>query len=408
MKILSKMDLKQNIILHQRTGIRDFPITLAFYILPVLSAFAQLFLNIRPNYEVVWAVLPVLIILFSRKKINKYIFNVLCITTILIICKYIIPIFYTDNIVWRAWLMDIKWLYYLIIGLLWIGYFGAIDSKTIIRGGHFFCYVYITFIILMTLKTGHFSRGNSGLLDECNYDCFLVLIPFCYIYQNKSYERKQILPFILSVLMSTSKTGVMALGIIMVYPYYKKSKFKILYLGIIGIITIIWLYIFFIKRGVTDIESVDRAIFFAQFFNYISQASFWDIIFGYFPGEPMSGSIIDSFAWYISEFEGRNNIVGCYPFYFHSTYMRIAIVWGIPITLALICWLIKLVWQSNYIPLRNLALLMLLESISLSSLSLVNVSIIFILTFISAIVTSTRKTKFSLNDTQDNTLLLVK
>ena len=51
---------------------------------------------------------------------------------------------------------------------------------------------------------------------------------------------------------------------------------------------------------------------------------------------------------------------------------------------------------------------MLLESISLSSLSLVNVSVIFILTFISAIMTSIRKTKISLNDTQDNTLLLVK
>lgn len=393
---------------YTQTGIKNFPITLAFYILPVLSAFTQLFLSIRPNYEVAWGVLPILIILFTRKKLNKYIFNALCITTILITCKYVIPIFYIDNIVWRAWLMDIKWLYYLMIGLFWVGYFGAIDSKSIIKGGYFFCYVYISFIILMTLKTGQFSRANSGLLDECNYDCFLVLIPFCYIYQNIHYKKRPILPFILAVLMSTSKTGIMALGIIMVYPYYKKSKFKILYLGIIGIITIIWIYIFFIKRGVTNIESVDRAVFFAQFFNYISQTSFWNIIFGYFPGTPMSGSIIDSFIWYIGEFEGLNNIVGCYPFYFHSTYMRIAIVWGIPITLALTYCLIRLVQKSNYFPLRNLTLLMLLESISLSSLSLVNVSLIFIITFISAILESTHKLKLSIDDTKDNTLLLVK
>ncbi len=260
----------------------------------------------------------------------------------------------------------------------------------------------------MTIKTGQFSRVNSGLLDECNYDCFLVLIPFCYIYQNIHYEKKQIIPFILAVLMSTSKTGVMALGIIMVYPYYKKSKFKILYLGIIGFIIILWLYIFFIKRGVTDIESVDRAVFFAQFFNYISQASFWDIIFGHFPGLSMTGSIIDSFSWYISEFERRNNIVGCYPFYFHSTYMRIAIVWGIPITLALIFWLVRIVKRNSYLPLRNLSLLMLLESISLSSLSLVNVSIIFILAFISSIIESNNKFKLSINDTKNNTLLLAK
>lgn len=370
---------------------------LAFYILPVISAFTQLFLNIRPNYEVVWGILPILIILFSKRKINKHIFSILYITTILIVCKYIIPVFYAENIVWRAWLMDIKWLYYLIIGLLWIGYFGTIDSKSIIKGGYFFCWVYISFIILMTLKTGHFSRVNSGLLDECNYDCFLVLIPFCYIYQNIHYKKKQILPFILAVLMSTSKTGVMALGIIMVYPYYKKSKFKILYLGIIGFIVILWLYIFFIKRGITDIESVDRAVFFAQFFNYISQASFWNVILGYFPGLPMSGSIIDSFVWYIGEFEGKNNIVGCYPFYFHSTYMRIAIAWGIPITLILIYWLVRLVLKSNYLPLRYLALLMLLESISLSSLSLVNVSIIFILTFISALEKSANKLITTIN-----------
>lgn len=374
-----------------RSEIKNIPIKLAFYILPVLSVFTQLLLNIRPNYEVVWGILPILIIIFAKGKLNKYIFKALCVITILIICKYIIPIFYTDNIVWRAWLMDIKWLYYLIIGLLWIGYFGAIDSKSIIKGGTFFCWVYISFIILMTLKTGHLSRANSGLLDECNYDCFLILIPFCYIYQNKYYNRKQILPFILAVLMSTSKTGVMALGIIMIYPFYKKSKFKILYLVIIGIITIVWLYIFFIQRGITDIDRVDRAVFFAQFFKYISQASFWDVIFGYFPGRPMSISIMDAFVWYIGEFEGLNNIVGCYPFYFHSTYMRIAIVWGMPLTLLLIFWLIRLVKKSNYLPLRNLALLMLLESISLSSLSLVNVSIIFIMTFISTMITSGEK-----------------
>lgn len=393
---------------HTQIGMKNFPITLAFYILPILSAFTQLSWGIRPNYEVVWGLLPILIVIFAKKKINKYIFNALCITTILIIFKYFIPIFDTDDIVWRAWLMDIKWLYYLIIGLLWIGYFGTIDTKTIIRGGHFFCYVYLTFVIIMTLKTGHFSRANSGLLDECNYDCFLVLIPFCYIYQNHHYKRKQILPFILAVLISTSKTGVMVLGIIMIYPYYKKSKLKIFYLGIIGVITIVWIYIFFIKRGITDIESVDRAVFFAQFFNYLSQASFWDIFFGYFPGRPMSGSIIDSFIWYIGEFEGRNNIVGCYPFYFHSTYMRVAIVWGIPITLALIFWLVKLVMRSGYLPLRNLALLMLLESISLSSLSLVNVSIIFILTFISSMIESNNTIKLSINDTKNNPLLLAK
>ncbi len=128
-------------------GIKNFPITLAFYILPVISALTQLFLNIRPNYEAVWSILPILIILFSKRKIKKNIFSILCITTILIISKYIIPAFFTENIVWRAWLMDIKWLYYLIIGLLWVGYFGAIDSKSIIKGGCFFCYIYILYYI---------------------------------------------------------------------------------------------------------------------------------------------------------------------------------------------------------------------------------------------------------------------
>ena len=137
------------------------------------------------------------------------------------------------------------------------------------------------------------------------------------------------------------------------------------------------------RRGITDINDVDRFIFFAQFFEYVKDSSWSSVLLGVFPGQAMSFvEVLPSFEWYISKFENMNNILGCYSFYFHSTYIRLAIVWGLPLVIGLIVLLVRIYMKTSYLPMKQLIVLFLIQSISLSSLTLATVSVPFLIVMI--------------------------
>lgn len=379
---------------------RNFPIYLVFYILPVISFIYELIFHIHLNYEVVWLlIIPSIIVVSKKKNISKQSYLLLSIIVLLCLIKYVAPLFWVKQVVYRAWLLDFKWIYYLLLAILWINLVGKPNISTIYNGGRFFAIFYIISIVIKTIIAGNFSRSNAALIGECNYDCFLLLIPFCFISKYPKRHNDYLL-YSLAALMSTSKTGVMSLAVLLIYPKYKTSKYKPFFL-IMGIaICILWVDIFFLNRGLNNFEDVDRIVFFMQFFEYLNDCNYKDLILGYFPGSPMDINIIDEFSWYIHEFQTINSIKGCFPFYFHSTYMRLSIVWGIPAVIVLIMCMIYLFKTSKYIPLENLILLFFLESISLSTLSLVNVSFIFIISFLCAYSESLKKEKLISNDSK--------
>lgn len=369
----------------KKTYVANYPLYIVYYLLPLISAAFRVMGHDKINYEFLWmAVLPFFVFIFLKAKLPRWCLNTMFVVIGLTVIKYIAPIFWTSNIVLRALVMDYKWIYYLILSSLWCGYLGQINTRVLYKCGRNFAIFYNLFILLMTLKNGY-DRGNGALLDECNYDCYLMLIPFCFI-KKESETKWDYLVFILAALLSTSKTSVFVIFFLLFYPYYERSKHKLFYTVLFLALLAAWVSYFLLIAGNTEFEDIDRVTYFAQFFSYLSETSWIHWLFGYFPGVSMQLKVLTCFEWNLENFEEMNGFVGCFPFYFHSTYMRMAIVWGVIPTVIGVAYLIGLFSRCNYYPLKNLILLLLLESISLSTLSLVNVSFIYMITIISTLL----------------------
>ena len=364
-------------------AITNVPIYIGYIILPLISFICGIVRgNGNVNYELVWLMLPVLLLPFAnRYSIKIQIFVVIISLTILLTVKYLLPILWINNITWRAFFIDLKWIYYLLIALLWINSFGKLNIEKLYKGGRNLCIIYISYILIKTAQNGAYSRFYE-LMYESNYVCFLFLIPFCFIRQ-LNRPKKEYAIFIIATLLSGSKTGIVSLVALLIYPLYEKSRNKLIYWLLIPALLCIYIYVFFTSKGVGNLEDVDRIIFFVQFYEYLRDTNWPNILFGVYAGAPMQLSVIPAFNWYIENFENINHITGCYPFYFHSTYIRLAIVWGIPCVSVFLFWIFRLLYKTENNALKNLIILFLLQSISMSTLTLTTVSFLFFLTFLS-------------------------
>ena len=358
------------------------PIYLAYYILPCISFVYGIFIGGKClNYELIWlALLPASLLLVGRQTMSRKVFWIAGIILLSLLCKYFLPILWVDSVTWRALFIDAKWICYFLLALLLINSSGELDVTKFYKAGRNFCYLYILYFLLLIFKYGGYRRFE--LLAESNYDCFLFLMPFCFIREAKGSKRDY-WTFGIATFLSGSKTGIMSFLVLLLYPFYQRSRYKVLYWLFFFVCVAGYIYLYFIRRGVADVSEIDRVLFFAQFFEYLNGCDLLALLGGIFPGEAMGfHRIVPGFEWYINHFENLNGIAGCYPFYFHSTYMRLAIVWGVPFILLLIIGLLAVFNRTKDISFRNLILLFLLESISLSSLSLTNVSLIFFLIFL--------------------------
>ena len=375
-------------LLVNRTTIANLPLIIVFVLYPIISAvFTILGIN-TINYELLNAVILLFFItigIYNNTHVDRRLLTIIILIIYIIFFKYILPVFYEINVVWRAIFIDIKWLIYLLLALLWIVFWGKIDFNKLYYYGKIYAVIYICYVVIKTIITGEYDRANSGLLSECNYDCYLMLIPFCFYY-NKSRKILEFILFLSAVLISTSKTGFITFFAIICYRRFSNSRFKLpILIVFIGLIAV-WLYIYFIKNGVTDAKDVDRVVYYVQCFDYLKQTSLSNLIFGIFPGKAMEIDPIPSFEWTIQKFEDLNNISGCYPFIFHSTYIRLGITWGIPTIITIIISLLYLFFKTKSDTLKYLLIVFFLESISLSTLSLVSISYIYMVTLISAIL----------------------
>lgn len=364
----------------KKISINDYPIKLLFYVFPFISIIS-FFIGIRiVNYDIFWIAFFLFIIINCRKfKIIKGHYYFLLTILLLTFIKYIIPIPFIKDIYAKALIMDAKWIIYLIISILWVNRFGFPNISVIYKGGIFFAKLYILFSIYIFLVYG-FDR-RFGILNEANYDGFMILIPFCFIQEMKG-TKKEYLIFIIATLCTLSRTGIACLLIITFYqilktkPYYIIFAFPLLLLAVAGA---------FMLRGGHSSNNLDRFLFFAQAYMFFSENGLSSICLGSIPGKSLDMSIIPAFQWHIDTFENMHNIKGIFPFYFHSAYLRIALTWGLPITLITITAIILTFFKSPTIGLKKLCILILIQSISLSTLTLANVSILLFLTFLSAI-----------------------
>lgn len=366
-------------IVNRKALIRDFPIILSYYIFPFIGIIHNLLFKGYANFEFVWICLFFMVLLRSLWcKYPKKEFILIFIIILAISLKYILPFAWNNDVILRPLVMDIKWLLYLSIAFLWIHKFGKPKIQILYNGALFFCKVYILFSLFMIFVHGHI---RAGLLSESNYDCFLFLIGYCFI-SNARHRKLDYLIFFIATALSLSQTGLASYLLLTGLIVWQKNRKLLVVLVPIGILLVI--IVFFIRRGDSDISSIDRFVFFMQCYEFFKDSDITTIILGTFPGTPMKIYVIPAFQFYIENFENMNDVRGCYAFYFHSTYLRLAITWGIPILACVIMFAIYKLLNTKYLPLKLILSLFLLESISLSTLTLTTVSVPFFIALFSA------------------------
>lgn len=360
--------------------LRDLPVYLAFYWVPFVSAVCIIIGIPQPGYENLWSVMLLFLAYSGRRRFDAATYNAIRVLLLLIFLKYLLPLCWARNVSFKALTIDFKWIYYLLWALVWSNFAGPVDLNKLYRCGRNMASGYIMFIIIRTLMLGGYSRHCTYLFGECNYVCYLILIPFCLIDRMKG-SRLDYAIFLLAVFLSDSRTGLATAAALTAYPFYKRSRHKINFWILGAVFAIIYVRILFIDRGYVSLRGVDRVIFLLQYLYCLSGFNVFDIFFGLYPGCSIPIlSYVDGFAWHISTFEKMHGISGCYPFYFHSTYLRLLFVWGIPLVAYALHRIGRLFRRTQDISLKKFIILLLMESISLSTLSLTNVSIIFFLT----------------------------
>lgn len=361
---------------------KDFPIWLMFCIFPFISIFAWGMGKGEVNYDYVWVLVLIILLIFITlkkktrfKKKNLYFLLVLF---LLVVLKYILPWMYDSHLSITGSIMDGKWIVYLVLAILWIDIFGYPSINKMYKAGVFFSVIYIL-KTLYVIGTGQLSRG--GVLLEANYDGFMILMVYCFRDQISNKKKWEVWLLILATFLTFSRTGIFSLFVIWFTQIMRKNV--LLLIPVVPMMLGI-AYLGFSMRGVDSAGNLDRFIYWQQAFILFHQSDWIELLFGYTPGEGLKIPILPEFSWTVNLFEEMRNLNGVFPFMFHSTYLRLAIIWGIPVALSFAFFLIIKYLKSQQESMRQLCLLTLIQSFSLSSLTLPNVSLLLFMLFITA------------------------
>ena len=274
--------------------------------------------------------------------------------------------------------MDGKWIVYLVLAILWIDMFGYPSINKMYKAGVFFSMIYIL-KTLYVIGTGQLSRG--GVLLEANYDGFMILMVYCFREQINNKKKWEVWVLILATFLTFSRTGIFALFAIWFAKIMRRNV--LLLIPVVPVMLGI-AYLGFSMRGADSAGNLDRFVYWQQAFILFNQSDLVELLFGYTPGESLNVPILPEFSWTVNLFEEMRNLNGVFPFMFHSTYLRLAIIWGIPVALFFALFLIVRYIKSSQEPMKQLCLITLIQSFSLSSLTLPNVSLLLFMLFITA------------------------
>lgn len=310
--------------------------------------------------------------------IRKSHLRFLGIITLLVFLKYIIP--HVDkNIVLNAAIMDGKWYVYLTIAILSIAIWGYPSINKTWKAAKFFCCIYIAKALYMFL-TGQVTR--AGVLLEANYDGFMILIVYCLRNLVTKRGKYDDLLFIAATFLTLSRTGISCLFALWLYKAIRKNIFLLIPIVPICLgIAVVGIMI----RGEDSVGHLDRFVYWQQAILYFQTTDIYSVLFGHTPGIPMNVFILPEFAWDVANFEDMRHLRGVFPFMFHSVYLRIAITWGIPAIILVVLWFVRKFFRTNMEEIRLLIILILIQSFSLSTMTLPNMSLLLFIMFMTVL-----------------------
>ena len=386
------MQLKKLLGCKKKERLANLPVFCMFCIFPFISIIAKFTGLGMLNYDPFWIV-AFFVAFFPIHNIIGWFQRSLFFILLFVLMKYGYAILQYDQISVKAWAMDIKWIIYLLFSMLWVSKHGFPNCDSIYNCSLFFSKVYILFTIFRYLVLKE-EISRDGILMEANYDGFMILMGFCLCGELKD-NKKDFFLFSLATLCTMSRTGISAFAIMVLYRFFKKN---VLYLLPLVPVFLLAAEYAMLIRGTDSATHLDRFIYFKQTYNYILNTDVFNILFGSSPGISLHMDIIPEFEWNVSNFENMRDLNGVYPFMFHSVYLRFFFTWGVVGTLVYLLFFVCQFFRARNEHYKLFCLLTLVQSISLSTLTLQNVSVLFILMLISFMynerVLAKQKTRF--------------
>lgn len=351
----------------------NFPIYLSLIYFPIASLAMKPF-GMAINYDAIWIIVFLIFLLLRRPKV--YLSGTSFIFVLLFVVKYLSPLLISDKISFKALAMDGKYLFYIVFIYLWLREFKTISLRVVYRSILFFSKLYILFTIIRLLVLPDIDR--DGILMEANYDGFMILLGVC-IFDIVGGKNKDLAILVLATFCTFSRTGIICLLVLFSYKLIKRNLFLLIW-AVPVFLLLVWISITI--RGQESVEHLDRFIFFEQAAIYFSETDLFNILLGSPPGVSLKMTVLPEFGWYIDHFEEGKNLSGIYPFYFHSTYLRLAFTWGVPIAIMFIFVLVRRILLSKLNTTKYFYLIVLIQSVSLSALTIPNLSILGFIIFV--------------------------
>lgn len=254
----------------------------------------------------------------------------------MLICALLL-IAYTFYHVWYVvYYYEFSYLRDLLISLKFIIYFiiiALICKREIISIEHFktgFEIVFLFFLIKYAIGRA-MGDHRPPLYTENNFEiCFLSLLYMFYVYLGASSKFKFLL-FVLVILLSGSRSGILGLAAIYVYqfkPFSGMSLMQIVKISILALLGLVVVAVFLARMTEGGFQEIDRYVFMLVFFENVQNWGVQELIVGNPPLTPLLEESCQRLNFYQVLFSKANE-GACYPVILHSFWLRSIMEHGI-------------------------------------------------------------------------------
>ena len=275
------------------------------------------------------------------------------------------------------YLMEAKPFFYLLSASIWVIAFGAPENEDFVRVG-----VWLGLIIILEFVIESFLAGRIVRIlgsGEINYDASLLLISICASLVGKRYKPVHQLILYLAVVITFSRTALATAILIIFFFSSVNIAIKLLFSGV-SLSSIILSFV--IRDLPITIISADRYWMWKTAILLFAENK-WRLLWGWPIGVSLPVSIPPALDYLWITQQQNWGLDGIYQFNFHAFWLRIAISWGIPITILMLLLIAAILIFPGRIfrDLKGIALFCLIGGLTMGLIYLSNVSVPLILAF---------------------------
>lgn len=298
-------------------------------------------------------------------KIHKYLTIYLSIAFLFGISSLFVHLLFTiyphnnSSFFLMPFIMSLK-IYIYFITIPFIVSFGRpVSLQVFLKFGLFFALLNIMDALIRYYYSGVFLRPS--ILSETNYDSILILLSFISYYLLKTKNSVYLIIFIISILLTQSKTSIISLFLIILYfsnIFNVKNFVGLLFLLLVSIF-IIWTRM----SNLDSLSNLDRFVMWNSFFHLVMELDYINILFGNPSGYYLRAND-DFLSFFITHLSERAGAEGLHSFNYHSMWLRIFLDFGI-ISLFII-FILHLYFYKKYFTLRPFIILAFLQGFTMS------------------------------------------